>query len=189
MRFRAHLLSSLALGLAIYPRRPDRLAALVAAGTLIDLDHLLLYSLATGDWSVAGALRYDRYRNTGAGVGDTRPRYGPLRSWMHNPLLTLPALWAVAARRPALRAVALGLSLHLLLDHLDWPQRAASRRRARGRCQACGRAGVRLHVVRLGRRGRYRYWALCPTCMGRIAKVEADRVPATWASVGHDRLR
>ena len=70
MRFPTHLLSSLAVGLAVYPRQPLRLAALVAAGTLVDLDHLLLYSLHTGDWSVVGALRYDRYRNRRIKLGD-----------------------------------------------------------------------------------------------------------------------
>ncbi len=167
MRFSTHLFSSLAVGLALYPRQPVHLATVVAAGTLIDIDHLLLYSLQTGDWSVVGALRYDRYRNRRAGVGDTRPRYGPLRSWLHNPLLTLPALWALAAGRPHMRAVALGLSLHLLLDHPDWPQRTVERWRAGGVCRACGRPGLRLQVVRTDRHGVRRYRAVCRTCAMR----------------------
>jgi len=103
--------------MALYPRRPAHAAALVLAGTLIDLDHLLLYALRTGDWSVVGALRYNRYRHYWRQAGDTRPRYGPLRSWLHTPWLVLPPLWSCAAMYPALRPVALGLSLHLLLDH------------------------------------------------------------------------
>ena len=167
MRFPTHLLSSLAVGLAVYPRQPLRVAALVAAGTLVDLDHLLLYSLHTGDWSVVGALRYDRYRNRRIKLGDTRPRYGSLRSWLHNPILMLPTLWALAARRPPLRAVALGLSLHLLLDHLDWPQIVAESWRAGGVCRACGRTGRKLLVVRVGAPGAWHYQALCRACRER----------------------
>lgn len=123
MRFRTHLLTSLAAGLALYPRRPAHAAALVLAGTLIDLDHLLLYALRTGDWSAVGALRYNRYRHYWRQAGDTRPRYGPLRSWLHEPWLVLPPLWSCAATYPALRPVALGLSLHMLLDHSYLPRR------------------------------------------------------------------
>jgi hypothetical protein len=140
MRFRTHLLTSVLAGVALYPRRPARLAALVAAGTLVDLDHLLLYWLQTGDWSVVGALRYDRYRHRGAGAGDTRPRYGSLRSWLHEAWLVLPPLWLGAAGHPALRPAAVGLSLHLLLDHYDLPWRYAARRRAGGLCQGWLRA-------------------------------------------------
>jgi hypothetical protein len=164
MRFHTHLLSSLALGLALYRRQPAQLATLVAAGTLIDIDHLLLYGLQTGDWSVVGALRYDRYRNRRAGVGDTRPRYGSLRSWLHNPLLTLPPLWALAVGRPRLRAMALGLSLHLLLDHPDWLQHTVERWRSGGACRNCGRTGQRLRVVQRGRHGTRRYRAMCRAC-------------------------
>ena len=102
MRFRTHLLTSLAAGLALYPRRPAHAAALVLAGTLIDLDHLLLYALRTGDWSAVGALRYNRYRHYWRQAGDTRPRYGPLRSWLHEPWLVLPPGWAQPTRRCAL---------------------------------------------------------------------------------------
>lgn len=191
MRFRAHLLSSLAVGLALYPRRPVRLAALVAAGTLIDLDHLLLYSFGTGDWSVVGALRYDRYRHKAGGAGDNRPRYGSLRSWLHDPLLLLPLSWAIALRRPALRPVALGLSLHLLLDYADWPAHHAEFRRSGGVCRICGRAG-RLTVVRSGRRGAYRYRALCRACaeraaMGRLGRAAPRGAAARVGRAGRRR--
>lgn len=174
MRFRTHLIISVATGLLLYPNRPARLAALVAAGTLIDVDHLLRYALQTGDWSVVGALHYDRYRNRGAGPGDTRPRYGSLRSWLHDPVLTLPAAWLLAARRPPLRPLAAGLTLHLLLDHLDWPWRFSARLRAGGACQACGRHDVRLAVHRAGRRGAYRYRALCRRCAERAHRSRLD---------------
>lgn len=164
MRFRTHLITSVATGLVLYPDQPARLAALVAAGTLIDVDHLLLYALQTGDWSVVGALCYDRYRYRRAGPGDTRPRYGSLRSWLHTPWLTLPMAWMLAVRRPATRPLAVGLTLHLLLDHLDWPWRFTARLRAGGACQACGRRGVRLVVRRVGRRGATSYRVLCRRC-------------------------
>jgi len=148
MQLKAHLAASAALALALYPRRPLRAAALVAAGTLIDLDHLLLYAAQTGDWTVSGALRYDRYRHRAPTRGDSRPRYGPLRSLIHEPLLLLPAVWLLARRRPALRPAALGLSLHLLLDYLLWPRDLRIRLRARGRCELCGRPYGRRLLVR-----------------------------------------
>ncbi len=120
MRLRTHLISSLGLGLLLYPCRPGAVLRLTAAGSLIDLDHLLCYGLRSGDWSVVGALRYDRYRNQRRMEGDNRPRYGPLRSWLHLPWLVLPGLWAAALRWPALRPVAWGVSLHLALDNLAW---------------------------------------------------------------------
>lgn len=174
MRFRTHLLTSLAAGLLLYPRRPGRAAGLVAAGTLIDVDHLLLYALQTGDWSLVGALRYDRYRHRGAGRGDTRPRYGPLRSWLHEPLLTLPAVWSLAARYPVLYPLALGLSLHLLLDHTDYFWRVLALLRAGGVCQGCGRKGRRLWVHRVRRRGPQRYRVLCHSCGERAAMRGGD---------------
>lgn len=170
MRFRTHLLSSLALGLALYPRRPARLAALVAAGTLVDFDHLVMYGLRTGDWSVVGALRYERYRHRGMGAGDNRPRYGSLRSWLHQPPLVLGAAWAGAARERRLWPVAIGLSLHLLLDFVDWPNHYRAKLRARGVCQTCGRRGMRLHATRQGRWGDYSYRVLCVTCLERAAR-------------------
>jgi hypothetical protein len=177
MRFRTHLLTSALLGLALYPRRPGRAAAVALAGTLVDLDHLLLYGAHTGDWSVAGALRYDRYRHRRRVAGDTRPRYGSLRSWLHAPWLVLPPLWAAAAARPALRPVALGISLHLLLDHWDGPVRLAVRLRRGRSCERCGRRGLRLGVYRYGRLGGYRYRVLCHACAEVVASLPAG---ALW---------
>lgn len=183
MRFRTHLLSSLAVGLALYPRRPARVAALVAAGTLIDLDHLLLYGLRTGDWSVVGALRYDRYRHRRARPGDARPRYGPLRSWLHEPLLMLPACLSAAAGRPALWPLALGLSLHLLLDYAGWAARMGERLRSGGVCRSCRRGGGRIYVMRVEGRGCAAYRALCRACAegaatGPPPPARARRAPA-----------
>lgn len=164
MRFRTHLITSALAGLALYPRRPARAAALVLAGTLLDVDHLLLYVARTGDWSVAGALRYDTYRHGQIRPGDTRPRYGPMRSWLHEPWLLLPPVWAAAARRPALRPLAVGLSLHMLLDHWDLPWRLGARVRAGDSCDSCRRRGLRRRVHRSGRLGSYRYRLLCEPC-------------------------
>lgn len=181
MRFRTHLLSSALAGLALYPRRPASAAAVVLAGTLLDLDHLLLYAARTGDWSVAGALRYDAYRHRRIRTGDTRPRYGQLRSWLHEPWLLLPPMWAAAARRPALRPVALGLSLHLLLDRWDEPWRLGARLRAGACCDGCGRRGLRRQIYRSGRLGSYTYGYLCRACadalMTRRARPEAPPPP------------
>lgn len=177
MRFRTHLLSSLAVGLALYPLRPARLAALVAAGTLIDLDHLWLYSLRTGDWSPVGALRYNRYRHRRARAGDNRPRYGPLRSWLHLPLLVLPPCWAAAGAHPALRPLAVGLTLHLLLDYAHWPAYQGALLRARGVCPSCRRGGGRLYLIFSDETGSYQ--ALCRACAQATGAVlpPAPRAP------------
>ncbi|HWQ14820.1 MAG TPA: hypothetical protein VNL77_18620 [Roseiflexaceae bacterium] len=155
MRLRTHLVTSALAGLALYPRSPRRAALMVLGGVLLDIDHFLLYALRSGDWSASGALHYDRRRHGPVRPGDTRPRYGSLRSAAHRPLLTLPLAWLLAAAFPALRPLAAGLTLHLALDvylpHYDlriW-------RRARGRCERCGLRGVSLEVyfVRPPRRG------------------------------------
>jgi hypothetical protein len=114
MRFRTHAITSALAGIALYPRSPLRAAAVLLSGTLIDLDHLALYSFQTGDWSMTGALAYDRYRHLIGVAGDTRPRYDGLRSWLHKPLVLLPPLWALAVGRPALRPVAIGAALRPL---------------------------------------------------------------------------
>jgi hypothetical protein len=164
VRFRTHLLSSAALGLAVYPRRPFRAALLALAGTLLDLDHLLLYVGQTGDWSVLGALRYDRYRHRRWRPGDARPRYGSLRSWLHRPALVLPPLWMLAWDRPALRPLVLGVSLHLALDHYDWPLRRLALLRAAGRCAGCARQGLRLSTHRRPGADGHTFRALCRRC-------------------------
>jgi hypothetical protein len=155
------------------------------AGTLLDLDHLLLYGARTGDWSIPGALHYDRYRHRHPRPGDTRPRYGSLRSWLHQPLLVLPPLWALARRRAALRPLALGLSLHLLLDQYDLPVRVLVWARAGGRCEGCGRRGRRLSVHRSGRLGSYSYWVTCAPCDDALARRRRERRPSLAALPSH----
>lgn len=167
MQFRTHLITSAAAALALYPRKPHHAAALVLAGVVLDVDHLLLYALQSGDWSVAGALRYDRYRHTRIGAGDTRPRYGSLRSWLHRPWLLLPIVWLGATRRPALRPLALGLSLHLGMDYAYWPGDALTHLRARGRCANCGKQR-RLEIRRIRRGKRLERQAVCRICLYRM---------------------
>lgn len=162
MRLRTHMLTAALAGVALHPRSPRRAALVALAGVLVDLDHYLLYALRSGDWSLLGALRYDRRRNRPIRPGDTRPRYGPLRSSFHNAALTVPLLWLLGWRWPALRPVAAGVTLHLALDttlplRLDW----RVRRRARQRCERCGVGGLELGVyyVRLPKDGGAR-WAM-----------------------------
>jgi hypothetical protein len=145
MRFRTHLWTSALAALVRYPHRPRDAALTVLAGTMIDVDHFVLYALQTGDWSISGALRYNRYRHHPLAPGDTRPRYGQLRSWLHQPLILLP-LYLVALALPRLRPVALALSLHLALDHVDLPLRRRIRRRAGGRCRDCGQSDTLLSI-------------------------------------------
>ncbi len=170
MRFQAHLLASAVAGLALHRRDLRKAALLTAAGVLIDVDHLVLYALRSGDWNPLGALRYARYRGRRPRPGDSRPRYGPLRSAAHAPLLTLPLAWLAAHCWPALRPVAQGLTLHLAMDsdlllHLDW----RIWRRAGGRCERCGEPGRRLHIRHLRAAGQF--WsasnrtAWCAPCL------------------------
>src|SRR5262245_54838746 len=116
MRLRTHLIASTLAGIALYPRSPRRAALMALAGVAVDLDHYLLYALRSGDWSLLGALRYDRRRARPIRPGDTRPRYGSLRSVIHHAALTIPLAWLIASRQPALRPLASGLTLHLAMD-------------------------------------------------------------------------
>lgn len=148
MRPTTHLATSVLLALAVYPRRPREAALLVAAGVLIDVDHLVMYGLNTGDWSVSGALVYNRYRSRALLPGDARPRYGTLRSWIHRPLLMAPLLGWLALRCAPLRPALYGILAHLLLDHIAAPREWLAWWRAGRRCIRCGRR-QRLVVVRL----------------------------------------
>jgi hypothetical protein len=161
MRLRAHILTSGLLGAALYWRSPRKAALLLAGGVLLDADHYLLYGLRSGDWSVRGALRYDRWRNQSIAPGDRRRRYGSLRSVAHSVRFTLPLVWLLSWHWPALRPLSIGVTLHLALDisplRLDW----RVWRRAGGRCERCGRQGLKLsvHYVVPPRRGGS-CWAL-----------------------------
>ncbi len=119
MQLHTHLWTSVLTGLVLYRRHPLKAALLVGAGVLIDLDHLVLYCLYTGDWSIVGALCYDRYRHYKPVPGDTRPRYRQLRSCLHQPLVLLPLLWWHGRQQRWLRPVAMGVTLHLALDTVD----------------------------------------------------------------------
>ncbi|MBX0327174.1 hypothetical protein K2Z83_05705 [Oscillochloris sp. ZM17-4] len=174
MRFRTHAITSALAGVAIYPRSPLRAAAVLLSGTLIDVDHFVLYALQTGDWSVAGALVYNRYRHDPGLAGDSRPRYGPLRSWLHNPLLLLTPLWVAASRRAALRPVAIGLSLHMLLDYIWWPRYTLAFWRAGRRCAGCGRTDRRLTVHWRRAWGEPEMRTLCRPCFEISLRRERD---------------
>jgi hypothetical protein len=149
MRLRTHIIASALLGATIYRREPARAALLTLGGVLLDADHYLLYALRSGNWNPLGALRYDQWRHAPREDHDTRPRYGPLRSILHQPWLTLPLIWGLSRRWPALRPVAIGVSLHLALDipymQMDW----RIWRRAAGRCERCGAHGRKLQIVYL----------------------------------------
>src|SRR3954462_9699222 len=123
MRLRTHILTSALLGAALYPRAPRKAGLLLTGGVLLDADHYLLYALRSGNWNPLSALRYDRLRNQPIGVGDQR-RYGSLRSVFHNVRIPLPLVWLLGWRWPALRPLAIGVTLHLALDvsplRLDW---------------------------------------------------------------------
>jgi hypothetical protein len=174
MRLRTHFLTSALLGAALYPRSPTKAALLLIGGVGLDADHYVLYALRSGDWSPRGALHYDSWRHTPRTIGDTRKRHGSLRSIFHEPRLTLPLIWGMALRWPMLRPVAWGLSLHLALDfpylRLDW----RAWRRARGRCERCGRHGLKrdIHYVVMPRHGGSRWSPANRAAWCRACRVE-----------------
>jgi hypothetical protein len=183
MRLRTHILTSALVGVALYPRAPRKVALLLAGGVLLDADHYLLYALRSGDWNPLSALRYDRWRNQPIAVGDRRRRYGSLRSIFHTARVTLPLVWLLGWRWPGLRPVAIGVTFHLALDisplRLDW----RVWRRAGGRCERCGRVGLKrgVYYVKLPCAGGSR-WAL----QNRAAWCYDCALAARSASVGHD---
>src|SRR5690349_13269743 len=161
MRLRTHILTSALLAAAVYPRAPRKAALVLAGGVLLDTDHYLLYALRSGNWNPLSALRYDRWRNQPITADDRRRRYGSLRSIFHSARVTLPLAWLLGWRWPYLRPLAIGVTLHLALDtsplRLDW----RVWRRAGGRCERCGRLGLRrgVYYVNHSRAGGSR-WAL-----------------------------
>lgn len=162
MRFRTHAIASALAGIALYPRRPRRAALVLLAGTLVDLDHYLLYALRSGDWNPLGAMRYNQRRKRIPRPGDTRPRYGALRSQIHRPHLTLPVLALLSRAWPWLWPVTQGVALHLAMDTsamMEWDWRVW--RRAGARCERCGIIGLQraVHHVRPPR-SRKEFWAL-----------------------------
>ena len=182
MRFRTHLLASAIVGLALYPRAPRRAALVALAGVAIDIDHYLLYASRSGDWSLIGALRYNRQRSQLRRAGDTRPRYGSLRSVAHRIPLTVPLVWLLARTVPACTPLAIGLTLHLVMD-TSWPMLLDYRvwRRARGRCERCGEHRRRrdVHQIVPPKHGGD-YWALhnrvlwCERCAIAVRRGQGD---------------
>jgi hypothetical protein len=146
MRLRTHILTSALLAGVLYRRAPRKAALLLIGGVGLDADHYLLYALRSGDWSPRRAWHYDGWRHETRGAGDTRPRYGSMRSPFHDARLTLPLAWLLTRRWPGLRPLAIGLALHLALDlpflRLDW----RVWRRAGGRCERCGRRGLKRDI-------------------------------------------
>lgn len=161
MRLRSHILVSTIAGIVLYPRQPRKAIMLALTGVVIDIDHYILYALRTDDWSPIGALRYDQRRNHPIRPGDTRPRYGSLRSVLHREIFILPLIWLLAICFPTLRPCAAGLSLHLLMDttlplQLDW----RIWRRAHGCCEQCRVGGLKLVVYYVQPHQRSSWWSL-----------------------------
>ncbi len=188
MNLREHLLYSSVLAASLYARQPVAAALLIAGGVLIDLDHLALYVCRTGDWSISGALLYNRYRNQFIRHHDNRPRYGSLRSWLHQPLFVLPPLWRLAQRYPWFRPFAIGVAFHLLLDHLPLPLIWAAYWRAGGRCARCGNR-QQIEVYRRPRfpDQRMQWVALCRQCANkRMWYTDHDTHATTTSALPND---
>ncbi|MGQ9613073.1 MAG: hypothetical protein ACUVSL_08430 [Chloroflexus sp.] len=165
MNLQEHLITSTLLAVSLYPRQPLAAALVIAGGVLVDLDHLALYISRTGDWSISGALHYNRYRHRFPQPGDSRPRYGSLRSRLHHPLIVLPPLWALAQRLPWVRPLAAGVTLHLLLDHIALPFVWNVYLRAGGRCVRCGsRRKVSVYLRPNGQHQQWQWTVLCQRC-------------------------
>ena len=150
MRFRSHLVVSALAGIIAYPRSPRRAALIALSGVIIDIDHFVLYASRSGDADPLSAMRYDKWRKVRPRTGDTRPRYGPLRSIAHHAPLTLPLTWGLTRLFPALMPLTLGITIHLamdtplamLLDGRIWL-------RSGGVCERCGTRRDPRHVYHI----------------------------------------
>lgn len=144
MRVRDHV--AIATAAAALARRwgPRRAAALWAGSVLIDADHYAWYCLRERRVSPLAAVR--------AFNGAHGPQHRATRA-MHSPL-ALAGVAVLAARRPWLRPVALGMGLHVGLDSCHQAALARARAAALARdsfaCTECGARtpGVRAHVRR-----------------------------------------
>lgn len=172
MHLRTHLWTSLVTGVALYPRNPRKAALVAMSGVLIDYDHILLYALRSGDWSISGAMRYNHYRYLVPHPGDNRPRFGQLRSYLHHPLVIL-LINALGYRQVWFRPIAAGMTLHLLLDHLTLPLQWLAVWRAHGRCQHCGVMGKPLQAQRI--HSRQPFTVLCKECERAFWLGSAER--------------
>ena len=120
---------------------------------------------------MSGVWRFARYRWRERTPGDTLPRYETLRTRLHQPLIVLPILWWLARRGDVWRGLAIGVSLHLLMDYLEWPRAAAAVWRAGGSCPRCGRRR-RLEPLWVRDGSRRGHWtATCRPCREQPAMV------------------
>jgi hypothetical protein len=184
MKPRAHLIASAAVGAMLYQRQPWKAVLVTLGGVLIDVDHYLLFALRSGDWNPYSSVRYNHYRHNHPWRGDHRPRFGSLRSLLHQRAFGFSIAALIAWYAPKLRPLAWALALHLLMDiprhHFDWQ----TWQRMRGRCAGCGAAGLRLGVFRLAlphpteqNRVDISRITLCPHCSRAVllTYTEAER--------------
>jgi hypothetical protein len=164
MRVRDHIALSTA-GAALLSGRLGRGAVSVWAGAvLIDVDHYVWFCLRERRLNPVSAVRYFSGAHT--------PQHAATRG-LHSPLALLAVL-LLAARRPQLLAVALGMGLHVALDRFHEARmdqaRAAALRRDDLTCQVCGVRGpqVGTHLEwqpwLLPSYGPQNLISLCPAC-------------------------
>jgi hypothetical protein len=164
MRVRDHMALSVAGTALMRPWLTRGAMGLWAGSLLIDVDHYAWFCVRQRRWSPVAAVRF---------FNEAHPPQHSATRLLHSPAASLAVL-LLGVRHRRLLPVALGMSLHVLLDaHHDSRMdraRAAALERDGHSCQACGaRApGVRAHLRRqpwlLPSYGPQNLVALCAPC-------------------------
>jgi hypothetical protein len=179
MRVRDHIVLS-TVGAAALRRLSSRYAVgFWAGGVLVDADHYLWYCLRERRLDPRVAVR--RFNAAHA------PRQAATRT-LHSPAAVL-ALLLASSRRPGLRPMVAGVSLHVGLDRFHEARmersRAAALRRDGFSCQACGTQGpnVETHIRKqpslLPSYRAHNLISLCGPC--HEAAHRAMEAPRPWS--------
>lgn len=136
MRVRDHIALSTAATALLGPWLGRDVLSVWAGGVLIDADHYLWFCLSERRLNPSAAVRL---------FNEAQPPRHPATRSLHRPS-TLLALLLVSIRRPRVLPLAVGMGLHVALDHLHELRMDRSRGAALIRddfsCQGCGTRGA-----------------------------------------------
>jgi hypothetical protein len=164
MRVRDHIALSTAGAAMLSPWLGRAVLNLWAGAVLIDVDHYVWFCLRERRWNPVTAVRFFN--------GAQAPQHSATRG-LHSPVALLAVL-LLAARRPQLLTLALGMGAHVTLDRLHEARmndaRAAALSRDHLTCQECGTRGpqVETHLRQqpwlLPSYSSQNLISLCPPC-------------------------